>query len=124
MCNDKKLFTKFQSLDKPQEVSLGDGHMSKATAQEVVLLEMKLPDGKTRKCELINVLYVPKLSYSLLSVSKAAESGKTTKFDETECQILGKNYKVIAATTRVGGLYYLDCQVKQQVNTAQCKEVL
>ena len=32
MCNDKKLFTNLLSLDKPQEVSLGDGHVSKATA--------------------------------------------------------------------------------------------
>ena len=124
MSNDKKLFINLQGLDKPQEVSLGDGHVSKATAQGVVLLEMKLPSDKTRKCKLVDVLYVPKLSYSLLSVSKATESGKTTKFDETGCQILGKNDRVIAAATRVGSLYYLDCQAKQQVNAAQCKEVL
>ena len=124
MCNDKMLFSNLESLDKPQEVSLGDGHVSKATAQGVVFLEMKLPGGKTRNCKLIDVLYVPKLSYSLSSVSKATESGKTTKFDETGCQILGKNSKVIAAATRVGSLYYLDCLVKQQVSVAQCKEVL
>ena len=57
MCNDNKLFTDFQSLDKSQEVSLRDGHVSKATAQGVVLLEMKLPGGKTRKCKLVDVLY-------------------------------------------------------------------
>ena len=37
---------------------------------------------------------------------------------------MGKNDRVIAAATRVGSLYYLDCQAKQQVNAAQCKEVL
>ena len=68
MCNDKKLFINLEGLDKPQEVSLGDGHVSKAIAQGVVLLEMKLPSGKTRKCKLVDVLYVPKLSYSLLSI--------------------------------------------------------
>ena len=57
-------------------------------------------------------------------MSKAAESGKTTKFDKTGCQILGKNCKVIATATRVGSLYYLNCQVKQQVNVVQCKEEL
>ena len=124
MCNDKTLFTSFENPDKPQEVSLGDGHVSKAVAQGVVLLEMKLPGGKTRKCKLVDVLYVPKLSYSLLSVSKAGESGKTTKFNETGCQILSKSHKLIAAATRIGSLYYLDCLVKQQVNAAQCKEVL
>ena len=45
MCNDNKLFTNLQSLDKSQEVSLGDGHVSKAVAQGIVLLEMKLPGG-------------------------------------------------------------------------------
>ena len=39
MCNDNKLFTNFQSLDKSQEVSLGDGHVSKETAQGVVRLK-------------------------------------------------------------------------------------
>ena len=51
---------------------------NKATAQGAVLLEMKLPDGKTRKYKLVDVLYVPKLSYSLLRVSQATESGKIT----------------------------------------------
>ena len=36
MCNDKKLSTSLKGLDKPQKVSLGDGHVSKATAQGVV----------------------------------------------------------------------------------------
>ena len=73
---------------------------------------------------MVDVLYVPKLSYGLLGVSKAAESGKTTKFDETGCQILSKSHKVIATATHIGSLYYLDCLVKQQVNAAQCKEEL
>ena len=45
MCNNKTLFSNLESLEKPQEVSLQDGHVSKAFAQ-VVLLEMKLPGGK------------------------------------------------------------------------------
>ena len=118
------LFTSFKSLDKPQEVSLKDGYMSKAATRGIVLLGIKLPGGKTRKYKLVDVMYVPTLSNSLLSVSKVAESGKTTKFDKIGCQILSKSHKVIAAASSVGSLYYLDFPVKQQVNATQCKEVL
>ena len=70
----------------------------------IVLLEIKLPGDKTRKCKLVNVLHVPRLSFSLLSVSKGTGSDKITKFDETGCQILGKNHKVTAMATHVGSL--------------------
>ena len=43
---------------------------------------MKLPNGTIWRCNLHYVLLVQKLAYNLLSVSKAAEAGMTTKFDE------------------------------------------
>ena len=46
---------------------------------------MELPDGTTKVCKLNDVLYVPKLSYNLLSVPRAAKAGKTAKFSETGC---------------------------------------
>ena len=56
------------------------------------------------------MLYVPKLSYNLLSVSKAAEAGKVTKFYEPGCQIRGAKEQLIVTGSRVGSLYYLDHQ--------------
>ena len=44
----------------------------------------------------------------LLSISKAAETGKITEFDETQCQILETNKRIIAVAKRTGSLYYLD----------------
>ena len=108
MCNDDKLFVEFRSLKQPQEVALGDGHALEVTGHGTVALVMKLPDGKTQRCKLHDVLYVPKLSYNLLSVSKATEAGKTTKFSEAGCQILDVNGKLSAEGSRVGSLYYLD----------------
>lgn len=55
-----------------------------------------------------NVLFVPKLAYNLLSVSKTAEAGKTTKFDKNDCQMLSSDKSVIAVAKRLGSLYYLD----------------
>ena len=117
MCNEKELFRELSHLRKPQEVTLGDGHMLEATAEGSVTLEMLLPDGNSQKCTLKNVLYVPKLSYNLFSVSKASEAGKTAKFDNSGCEILNKDKRVIAFATRVGNLYYLEfCRKPQQLN--------
>ena len=71
------------------------------------MLETKLPSGKTKKCKLHDVLYVPKLSYNILSVSRISD--KTTRFGEASCQILDENRKLIGAATTVGELYYLNC---------------
>ena len=67
-------------------------------------------------CRLKNVLLVPKLSYSLQSVSKASIAGKTTKFDRTGCEILNEQKRIIGFATRVGNLYHLEhCRI-QRVN--------
>ena len=69
--------------------------------------------------ELHEVLYVPDLSYNLLSVSKAAKAGKVVKFSETGCEILDSNKKVMAVATRVESLYHLNCQAhNEQTNAA------
>ena len=75
-----------------------------------------LPDRNTQKCRLKKVLYVPKLSYNLLSVSKVAEAGNTTNFSGSGCEIMGQEGKVIAFVTKVGRLYYLEYCRREKVN--------
>ena len=124
MCSNEKLFVELHKLKQPFEVTLGDGYALKATGQGIVALEMKLPQGKTRMRKLHNVLYVPNLSYNLVSVSRAAEAGKTTTFDETCCQIQDRDGKLVAMASRAGSLYYLDCQSDhQQVHVATKEDV-
>ena len=77
MCNNKMLFSKLDDLKQSLEVTLGDGHMLEATGHGIVVLEMKLPQGKSIKCKLHDVLYVLMLSYNL---SKVTEFGKTISF--------------------------------------------
>ena len=108
MCNDKELFVDVRHLNTPQQVTLGDGSLLEGPAEGTVKLDMILPGGSTQKCKLKDVLYVPKLSYSLLSVSKASEAGKTTKFDKSGCNILNQEKKIIAVATKHGNLYYLE----------------
>ena len=120
MCNDKGQFVDVKQLKETEEVTLGDGHKLNATAKGTVEIETHLPGGKTQWCTMENVLYVPKLSYNLLSVSKASEAGKTTKFNNSGCEILNKDGKLIAIATRVGNLYYLEhCRKGQQLNVAE-----
>ena len=61
----------------------------------------------TRKCKLIDVLYVPELTYNLLSVSKAVEKGITVTFNERGCVIKDTNQRLITVATKVGNLYHL-----------------
>ena len=116
MCNDREQFVKFEQLSESQEVTLGDGHTLRGTGVGTVEIETLLPDGSTRKCKLQKVLYVPNLSYNLLSVSKAAETGNTTKFTGTGCDIIDRKRKVVAFATKVGNLYYLEYCRKEKVN--------
>ena len=116
MCSNKKMFMDLKPLEEPMEVTLGDGHTLQAVGRGVVSLKMKLPSGVTRKCNVQDVLYVPALSYNLLSVSQAAERGKVTGFNDSGCQISGSHGRLIAKATRVGSLYYLDCEVCQHTS--------
>ena len=109
MCNDRKLFKGFTCSSEPVSVTLGDGHALESTGVGDVKLEMKMSNGKTQTCTLVNVLCVPGLAYNLLSVSKASEAGMTAVFSNTECQIKTAGHKVVAVASSTGSLYYLDC---------------
>ena len=80
---------------------------------------MKLPNSSSRKCKLLDMLYMPALSYNLLSVSKAAENGKVTKFDNNGCKILNRTCNLIAKANKLGNLYYLDYEADEQATLAQ-----
>lgn len=63
------------------------------------------------------ILFVPGLSYSLLSVSKASSTGNTTRFDKAGCEIANGQGEVVAFATRVGNLYHLEyCHKSQSAN--------
>ncbi len=110
MCNDEGYYKDITVLDNPQEVSLGDGRVLKATAEGTVSLQMLLTDGTKKRCNLGNVLLIPKLAYNLLSISKVSDAGKTVKFDDEKCEISNSRGECIA----IGNLYYLQFDRQQQ----------
>ncbi len=80
MCNNRRDFVVFRTLLRPEKVTVGDGPTLEAIGRGSVDLWMKLPSGAIQqKCKLHDVLFVPDLSYNLVSVSKASEAGKVTQ---------------------------------------------
>ena len=118
ICNNRQSFIQYQTLKKPQEVSVGDGYTLEAIGRGVVALTLDLPDNQTRKCKLHEVLYVPKLTYNLLSVSKMTDAGKHITFSDDKCFIYNEKEKLVAVATESGSLYYLNCRqsTHEQIN--------
>ena len=60
-------------------------------------------------------MYVPKLAYNLISVSRASQTGKSVIFDDSSCEFVNEAGDTIAIGVRQGCLYYLSCAVKESV---------
>jgi hypothetical protein len=72
-------------------------------------------DGKVVKCTIENVLHVPSLGYSLLSVGAMESNGMTACFGGGTCSIFAGSEK-IAQGTRVGNIYMLDVAADSGIN--------
>ena len=83
MRTSRKLFVEYHMLQKAEMETVGDGRRLEAVSCGMVHLWMKLPDEKIKSCQLQEVLHIPDLMYNLVSVSKASEAGKMTKFDKS-----------------------------------------
>ena len=108
MCNDVDAFTEYVRVKQPQEISLGDGHIVKATGIGTELLKIVIVQNQIQRCELKDVLFVPELSYNLLSVSRLTKAGKIIQFASSEYVILDGNQRIIATASLIGSLYQLN----------------
>ena len=72
MCNDKSLFADIKDIEGTQDITPGDGYAVNATAKGTVELKMYLAKGKSQKCRLHDVPYVPEFA-------ECAESNKFWK---------------------------------------------
>lgn len=76
-----------------------------------------------QKCTLSDVLYVSKLSFNLVSVSKSCNFGNVTKFCGNECKIFDASDKLIAFAEKKGKLYDLQCTMYDRKVNAVCIKV-
>lgn len=120
MVSDRRLLTDVRDLDPGETVTLGDGNQLEVKSVGNVDVEMLLPNGSSRQCSLQQVLYVPKLSYNLISVARATEMGKTVSFSNIGCEFTDDQDNVTAFATKQGSLYHLKINRKYQesVNAA------
>ena len=109
MCHDIDKFINMKKLDKVEDITLGDEHSVKAFGIGTVDLNVRVSDKKQQRCRLFETLYVPKLPYKLLSVSKATRSGKSFTFTESCCHLLDEKRNVVVTGSKVGNMYYLNC---------------
>ena len=103
MCNNRSKFMELNELGPSEKVTLGDGSSLDVVGKD---MDMLLRDGSRRGCALKKVLYVPELAYNLVSVSRAAEAGKSVNFHDLGCEFL-KADETVALGVRQGSLYYL-----------------
>ena len=104
VCNDRSSFVELNFLQTPFDITLGAGHTLKAIECGIVTLILK-SDFSKRKCKLYDILYVPELTYNLLSVSKAVEKGVSFTFNDHRCVIKDVNQRLITVATKVRILY-------------------
>ena len=69
ICNDQSLFVEYESLKTPLKVTLGDGYEIDAIRRGVVMPNSVLPSGESKRFNLQNVLYVPRLSFNLQTLA-------------------------------------------------------
>lgn len=116
MCKNRELFKSLKMVPHTS-VTMGDGNALSSRGVGDVEFMLKLPNGKSKNCVMQGVLFVPGLAYNLFSVAKAGKKGKVTVFKDATCEILdGK--KVVASGSRVGNLYFLDCDSRQRALAA------
>ena len=108
MAHDKSEFTDLTYLSKPECVNLGDGHQASAVAVGTVVFDIQQSSGKVTKCKIRDVLYVPKLTYNLLSVAKVTRENKKVVFTSEGCKILRRDGVVLATGRKKGELYLLN----------------
>ena len=107
MTSNRELFTNFSAIDEGVQVQVGDGEFLNIKGKGDISLQLKLPTGRTVRCQLKDVFYVPKLAHNLISVSHVTRSGNFLKFCENSCKIIHDN-RIIAYGSKLNNLYVLD----------------
>lgn len=89
-----------------EKVMLADGRTVTARRKGKGQIAGRGLSGECIEIKLKELLYVPELSGSVLSVSRITNEGYTVLFGPTECRIMDGN-AVIAVGVKIDGLYFL-----------------
>src|SRR5579862_5767371 len=107
----KDVFSQFIQLKTPRTVWTANGEIIYGTGIGNVLIHVFLDDFEIKELVLKDVLYVPNLAGSLISVSKLQDCGiltQTTKSKSRKAMILSRDGIVVANASRIGSQYIID----------------
>lgn len=105
LTSDRSAFVKIDESVRSVVTTAGGNKLRTAGVGDCVI---KSVDARGRKVNitLTDVLFVPRLEGSLISVGKLSEKGVLTTFNGGKCELL-RGDKVIATAARIDGLYQL-----------------
>lgn len=128
MTGNKEFFDKF-STTNIGTVTLADGKKTEVMGTGNGTLICIDKEGKPISIVLSDVLYVPRLTSGLISVSSLTRKGLQVLFTGEQCIIKGKNDEVIATANNNGSLYKLHTTEKAlkglfQTHSEECIHTL
>ena len=115
MTNNRDCLSNYQQFDQKEPVTLGDGKIVEAHGKGKV--QLKRDSGKTGTLEA--VLYVPRLSYNLLSVAAAIDQDMIVEFYQTSCQFKNPECQTVGTGARVNRMYQLDINSNEAAQVAE-----
>ena len=104
-------FVNYIAFRMPQKVRTANGDSIQALGYGDIVIQTILDKG-TDQFTVKDVLLVPELTCSLLSVSTLLEKGMEVQFGEGKFKILDQEGKVCGQGIKSDRLFLLDCQVK------------
>lgn len=115
MTSDKSFFTSLTER-AGADVVLADGNKTKTAGSGEGVIRGVGGDGKPVDIRITDVLFVPGLDGSLLSIGKMASKGLEVRFTDDGCDIVNGSGSVVAVGVRFGNLYKLS-EVEQAMQS-------
>src|SRR6218665_3960802 len=114
----------FEVIDqtKTDKIFIADGTVIDADGVGDGYLNCTLDDGTIHRIKVENVLYVPILTGSLLSVKKLTSKGNTVEFTDNQC-FIRMNEKLLAVERLENSLYKLLCKHKIEMANVAKSEI-
>ena len=107
MTNDKNILSNYHQYEQPSQIYLGDDSDILAYGEGQLRMPTSHHDGSDQQgfLALRKVLFVPKLSKNLLSVSAMTQMGAEVTFDKEKCMV-SKDEKTITIGHCINGKLY------------------
>ena len=106
MCSRRKFFTVLDPSHK-ENVTLADDFVTSSQGIGSGTIQFKSPDGKYRTIEVKDVLYVPDLRTSLISVRVLTQKGFEVVFQQNLCRVIANGVDILVARLE-SSLYMID----------------